>query len=190
MTNSQLRKRYATLGTRGRLTPAGINRAPTRRGYDTPPRLPFKVPPHIQAALRKRPAALWTFEGLAPSHRRKYVGWIDSEKREETKARRLNDVVRLLAAGKPLGLQLTADTTTPDAQPDNAQDTTHKLLIDIGSWTFGELHSRQLGVQAVGGRNFGLRSSTRLAFEIARSSVYGARTSTRNVTLVSLLSFR
>ena len=92
------RKRYAKLRARGKLKPAGINRAPTGRGDDTPPRLPSKVPPYIQAALR-------TFEGLAPSHRRKYVGWIDSAKHEETKARRLNDTIRLLAAGKPLGLK-------------------------------------------------------------------------------------
>ena len=99
------RKRYAALKASGRLKPAGLTRAPTRRGYDTPPRLPSKVPPYIQAALRKHPAALRTFEGLAPSHRRRYVGWIDSEKQEETRARRLKEAIRLLAAGKPLGLK-------------------------------------------------------------------------------------
>ncbi|MGH9255803.1 MAG: YdeI/OmpD-associated family protein [Vicinamibacterales bacterium] len=45
------------------------------------------------------------FERLAPSHRRQYIGWIDSAKRAETRARRLKEAIRLLAAGKPLGLK-------------------------------------------------------------------------------------
>ena len=91
-----------------RMTPAGINRAPTDRDYG-PPRPPFrmpsKLPPYIQTALRKHPEALRYFEALAPSHRRRYVGWIETAKLEETKARRLKEAIRLLAAGKALGLK-------------------------------------------------------------------------------------
>jgi uncharacterized protein YdeI (YjbR/CyaY-like superfamily) len=63
------------------------------------------VPRHIQEALKKHPAARRYFDGPAPSHRRRYVGWIESAKREETKTRRLKEAVRLLTAGKPLGLK-------------------------------------------------------------------------------------
>jgi uncharacterized protein YdeI (YjbR/CyaY-like superfamily) len=102
------RKRYAALKASGRLKPAGLDRAPTDRTYaPRPPRLelPAKLPSYIEAALRKRPAALRCFESLAPSHRRRYVAWIESAKREETKARRLKEAIRLLAAGKVLGLK-------------------------------------------------------------------------------------
>jgi len=102
------RKRYAALEASGRLKPAGIERAPTDRAYGPrPPRLelPTKLPLYIETALKKRPAALRFFEALAPSHRRKYVAWIESAKRDETKVRRLNEAIRLLAAGKPLGLK-------------------------------------------------------------------------------------
>ena len=102
------RKRYAALKASGRLQPGGINRAPTDRTYGPrPPRfqMPARVPPYIQAALRKQPAAWRYFQGLAPSHRRRYLGWIESAKREETKARRLQEAIRLLTAGKPLGLK-------------------------------------------------------------------------------------
>jgi uncharacterized protein YdeI (YjbR/CyaY-like superfamily) len=102
------RKRYAELKASGRLKPAGLNRAPTDRTYGPlPPRfeLPSKLPHYIQTALRKRPVALRRFEALAPSHRRQYVGWIESAKREETKDRRLKEAIRLLAAGKVLGLK-------------------------------------------------------------------------------------
>ena len=102
------RQRYAALKASGRLTPAGINRAPTERTHGPrPPRfkMPSTLPPYIQAALKQRPAALRYFEALAPSHRRKYVGWIESAKHEKTKIRRLKEVIRLLSAGKVLGLK-------------------------------------------------------------------------------------
>jgi uncharacterized protein YdeI (YjbR/CyaY-like superfamily) len=63
------------------------------------------LPPYIQTALEKHPAALRHFEALAPSHRRRYVAWIDSAKRDETKARRLKEAIHLLTAGKELGLK-------------------------------------------------------------------------------------
>jgi uncharacterized protein YdeI (YjbR/CyaY-like superfamily) len=102
------RKRYVALKASGRLMPAGLNRAPTDRTYSPRParfELPSKLPHYIEAALRKQPAALRCFEALVPSHRRRYVGWIESAKREETKRRRLKEAIRLLAAGKMLGLK-------------------------------------------------------------------------------------
>ena len=102
------RKRYSALKAGGRLKPSGIERAPTNRGYGPRParyQMPATLPRYIQAALSKQPAALRSFEGLAPSHRRRYIRWIESAKREETKARRLKEVIRLLVAGKPLGLK-------------------------------------------------------------------------------------
>ncbi|MGH9875892.1 MAG: YdeI/OmpD-associated family protein [Pyrinomonadaceae bacterium] len=102
------RKRYAALKASGRLQPAGMKRAPTDRSYDPQaPRfkMPSKLPPYIQAALGKRPAASQYFESLSPAQRRRYVGWIESAKHEETKARRLKEAIRLLTAGKVLGLK-------------------------------------------------------------------------------------
>jgi uncharacterized protein YdeI (YjbR/CyaY-like superfamily) len=101
------RKRYAQLEASGRLRPAGLSRAPTDRSGDAPRPSPSfsKVPPYIRDALRKRPAAWRHFENLAPSYRRHYIGWIDSAKQQETKMRRLEEAIRLLAAGKKLGLK-------------------------------------------------------------------------------------
>lgn len=102
------RNRYAELKASGRLKPAGIKRAPTDRGYGPrPPRLPMpsELPRFILAALRKHPAALRHFESLTPPQRRRYLGWIESAKHEETKLRRLKEAIRLLASGKVLGLK-------------------------------------------------------------------------------------
>jgi uncharacterized protein YdeI (YjbR/CyaY-like superfamily) len=67
--------------------------------------MPSKLSPYIQTALRKHPEALRYFEALAPSDRRRYVGWIESAKHQETKTRRLEEAIRLLSAGKVLGLK-------------------------------------------------------------------------------------
>ena len=102
------RKRYAELRAEGRLKQAGIERPPTDRGYGPrPPRLamPAKLPAYIQSALSNQPKSLRHFEALAPSQRRRYIAWIDSARREETKLRRLKEAIRLLASGKVLGLK-------------------------------------------------------------------------------------
>ena len=99
------RQRYARLEAAGRLTPAGLARAPTSRGYDPRPARPTGVPSYIRKALARRPKAWDTFQRLPPSHRLRYVHWIDSAKWQETKLRRLREATELLAAGKELGLK-------------------------------------------------------------------------------------
>jgi uncharacterized protein YdeI (YjbR/CyaY-like superfamily) len=102
------RKRYAALRAEGRLKQPGIDRPPAERGSaPRPPRLelPARLPRYIQAALAKRPQILRNFEALSAAQRRRYVAWIESAKREETKLRRLEEAVRLLADGKVLGLK-------------------------------------------------------------------------------------
>ena len=102
------RQRYAELEASGRLKPPGIERPPTDRVYGPrPPRLPMpaQLPPYIRAELRSHPKAWSHFEALAASQRRRYIAWIESAKREDTKLRRLQEAVRLLTAGKVLGLK-------------------------------------------------------------------------------------
>lgn len=102
------RKRYAELEASGRMKPAGLARRPTNRTYDSPPTrlaLPTKLPTYIRTALSKHPAALRHFEALSPAQQRRYYAWIESAKREETKFRRLKEAIRLLTAGKELGLK-------------------------------------------------------------------------------------
>lgn len=102
------RTRYAALKAAGRIHLAGLKRPPTARGYDPPParrELPAVLPAYILRGLKRHPSARKAFEGLAPSHRRRYVAWVDSAKRDETKVRRLDEAIRLLTAGQTLGLK-------------------------------------------------------------------------------------
>jgi bacteriocin resistance YdeI/OmpD-like protein/uncharacterized protein DUF1905 len=64
------------------------------RGDDTPPGI-------LAEALRQDPVAAATWEKLAPSHRREYVGYIKDAKKEETRERRVKRTVDELAGRNP-----------------------------------------------------------------------------------------
>jgi hypothetical protein len=60
------------------------------------------VPPEILAeALRNDPVAAATWDALAPSHRREYVGYIKEAKKDETRARRVRRTIDELAGRNP-----------------------------------------------------------------------------------------
>ena len=63
------------------------------------------IPSYIEKQFKGNARAWNYFERLPPSCRRAYIGWIDSAKREETKEKRLREAIRLLSAGKKLGLK-------------------------------------------------------------------------------------
>lgn len=70
----------------------------------------LSVPTALRAQLRARPAA-WSFwVALPPSHRKQWLFWIHEAKRPETKARRIEAVVRECAAARRPG------TKRPSAQ--------------------------------------------------------------------------
>jgi uncharacterized protein YdeI (YjbR/CyaY-like superfamily) len=99
------RRRYADLKARRLLAAPGLERAPTSRSGDAPRPSLSVIPSYIEKRLRADARAWSYFEQLAQSYQRAYVGWVDSAKREETKERRLREVIRLLAAGRKLGLK-------------------------------------------------------------------------------------
>jgi uncharacterized protein YdeI (YjbR/CyaY-like superfamily) len=99
------RRRYAVLEARGLLAAPGLARAPTARSGDAPRPSVLVLPAYIEKALKANARAREHFQQLPPSARRAYIGWIDSARREATKARRLDQAIGLLAAGKKLGLK-------------------------------------------------------------------------------------
>ena len=54
----------------------------------------------ITAALNQAPEAKAFFEALATFYRKGYIDWIEGAKRPETRAARIDEMVKLLAAGK------------------------------------------------------------------------------------------
>jgi len=98
------RKRWLELKAAGLLTRAGLAAAPTNNTYVPRPVIP-NLPPYIASALKTNAAAWEFFRELAPTYRRDFVVWIHTAKRPETRERRIRESIRLLAAGKKLGLK-------------------------------------------------------------------------------------
>jgi hypothetical protein len=62
---------------------------------DTAPR-EMKAPDDLAEALRASPEAEAFFESLSFSHKRSYVDWIESAKKDETRQRRVAQAIELL----------------------------------------------------------------------------------------------
>jgi uncharacterized protein YdeI (YjbR/CyaY-like superfamily) len=67
---------------------------------DKTAKAPFTVPQDLKSALDANAAAKATFDGFPPSAQRDYVDWIVEAKRDETRAKRLNQAIEWLAEGK------------------------------------------------------------------------------------------
>ena len=97
------RQRYARLKAAGRLQKPGLERPPTEKSGDMP--VPAAaLPRYIAAALKKHPAAHAFFQSLTPKQRLLYIAFIDSAKQETTKLKRLDHVIRRLAAHQKPGM--------------------------------------------------------------------------------------
>jgi uncharacterized protein YdeI (YjbR/CyaY-like superfamily) len=95
----------------GRMTAAGsalfdpalLHRKPAPRPASPPAAQP--VPAYILGALAADQKAGDFFTSLAPSYRRLYVRWVDSAKKEETRKKRLAEMIATLRAGRKLGMK-------------------------------------------------------------------------------------
>jgi uncharacterized protein YdeI (YjbR/CyaY-like superfamily) len=98
------RRRWSELEAAGLLAAPGRAAAPTENRYAPRPHVPT-LPAYIAAAFKAHPEAWQRFQALAPTDRRQFVVWIHMAKRPETQERRIAESIRLLAAGKQLGLK-------------------------------------------------------------------------------------
>jgi uncharacterized protein YdeI (YjbR/CyaY-like superfamily) len=58
-----------------------------------------KIPPHLKNALASNKKAREIFKNWSPSHRMRYIYWIEEAKREETKKRRAEKAVKMILEG-------------------------------------------------------------------------------------------
>ena len=98
------RERWKRLQAAGLLAAPGVAAAPTANRYAARPRIP-ELPAYVSRAFKANPKAWQNFRALAPTYRRDFVVWIHMAKRPETRQRRIRESVRLLSAGKKLGLK-------------------------------------------------------------------------------------
>jgi hypothetical protein len=59
-----------------------------------------EVPPALAEALKGDPEASASYEKLAYTHRKEFARWIEEAKREETRARRVEQAVTMLREGR------------------------------------------------------------------------------------------
>jgi uncharacterized protein YdeI (YjbR/CyaY-like superfamily) len=91
-------RRFARLVEEGRVTDAGraAGPKPGTRVAPTSWHRPDTVPVEVRARLKKSPKAWANLMAMAPSYRKKYVHYIDSAKRPETRERRAVHVIGML----------------------------------------------------------------------------------------------
>ena len=76
--------------------------------WDNPTQKPvmdFTIHPEFEAALEANTKALETFNSLAPTYQKQFLGWIEVAKREATRVKRIQESITLLEQGKKLGLR-------------------------------------------------------------------------------------
>jgi uncharacterized protein YdeI (YjbR/CyaY-like superfamily) len=104
------KKRVARLIKAGRMTEAGLAVVKAAKGngcWDKSDRPPIvtEVPVELEVALKKNKKARENFGQLAPSHQKRYILWITTAKRQETRDRRIREAIALLTKGEKLGLK-------------------------------------------------------------------------------------
>lgn len=103
------KRRIAKLIREGWMTKAGLGCVdyahPEREPAEPPSRVDPPLPLYFKRALIANGAAWKNFKNLPPSYRRLYILWIATAKKPETRDRRLQEAVSLLAQNKKLGLR-------------------------------------------------------------------------------------
>jgi Bacteriocin-protection, YdeI or OmpD-Associated len=68
--------------------------------YIDPVAKTVRLPDDLEKALKKNKQARTAYEALAYSHRKEYVEWIVTAKREETRKQRVDGTIKMLLAGQ------------------------------------------------------------------------------------------
>lgn len=104
------RKRIRKLRKRGLMTQAGIKRVNEAKasglwGKARRPDVSLEIPRELKSALAKNRKAKSFFDQLAPSYKKRFIGWIATAKRLETRKRRVSESIALLEQGEKLGMK-------------------------------------------------------------------------------------
>lgn len=99
------RKRAAKCIREGRMTQAGLEKV-GEGGLNTLPEpeprpKEIEIPPEILDQIKHNPIAWDSFVKLAPSLKKRYFLWVLDAKREETRSRRLEEVIHALELNIP-----------------------------------------------------------------------------------------
>ncbi len=105
------KQRIAELIKAGKMKPAGlklVEAAKLSGNWDkiiTPPEIDLSIPEDFEKALKNHPQAVTYFDALTKSHKKEFLMWIKTAKRQETRERRISESINMLLEKKKLGLK-------------------------------------------------------------------------------------
>ncbi len=65
----------------------------------------YDIPEELITSLNKNSKAKRFFNLLSPSHKKQFINWIASAKKNETRVRRSNEAIKLLSLNKKMGMK-------------------------------------------------------------------------------------
>ncbi len=106
--SEQNKKRIGRLIKEGRMAEAGLVKVREAKANGQWEKAAVRedvriVPPELTEALAENVQARENFEKLAPSYRRQFIYWVSVAKHDETRRKRVAEVLRLLARNERLG---------------------------------------------------------------------------------------
>jgi uncharacterized protein YdeI (YjbR/CyaY-like superfamily) len=104
------KKRARKMIRRGRMAEPGLSKikeakADGRWGKVKFRESPVRIPLELRNALKENSKARETFDDYTPSYKKLLIGWIMSARKENTRLRRIHEVVELAAQKKRLGMK-------------------------------------------------------------------------------------
>lgn len=84
----------------GKMTDAGLAKFEVRVEYEEPPVPDLEMPSDLKNALNKNKKAIENFNNFPPSYRKQYISWVITAKREETRKRRIQRIVKFSEQNK------------------------------------------------------------------------------------------
>ena len=92
-------QRAKKLIAEGKMTPAGLQAFSPRVRRETPP-MPTRLPKDLARQFRMQSEAWEHFQHFPPGYRRITIGWVASAKKEETRLKRLHQLIESSARNK------------------------------------------------------------------------------------------
>ncbi len=104
------KKRVEKLIRQGKMAESGLAKVEAAKSsghweIDPRPMISVEVSLELSEALARKKRAKEFFEKLAPTYQKQFIGWIANAKRPETRAKRIEESLVLLAKGEKLGLK-------------------------------------------------------------------------------------
>ncbi len=84
----------------GQMTEAGLLKFQNRKSYDDIAEIESQLEPELESVFKSNKVAWENFNGIPKSHKKRYLGWIQSAKKQETKLKRLAEAISMLEKGK------------------------------------------------------------------------------------------